>query len=384
MENDGGYYAIKGFAYQIDKAILEILNSEDTSTPIGIERIQDIDANSFVIQVKYKETARFSPSQIKEPVLQLFEEFSSNRTNKYILYAYFQDQNGYEPTISLDQLNLFLGLRASSFNDQFKLDFLKSFKLQFAPEFQRQFLDILNRLQTAGLINNYDEGIFYYSRIVYHIQSIVISSPSSIQRFCSKEDIFRLIREGRKIVFDSALRQYQGEEAYFRLIKSKFIKPKTNQQNYIFFGNIQDPENLGKIIFDILDKYHHRATWDLKPPIFIIEDIYIEKVKRYLIACHKKINDGYEHIEFNHALFFEEAIINRNKVGTRAGDKLEKISFCTRILSKSKFEGINLTDLKIKPHMVYYFDCHYFKPFEDLPSFKIERLCSDQIVSLFS
>ena len=67
---DGGYYAIKGFAFQIDKAILEILDADD-STQVKIEEIQDINSENFVIQVKYKEKARFTPSKIKEPVLQL-------------------------------------------------------------------------------------------------------------------------------------------------------------------------------------------------------------------------------------------------------------------------------------------------------------------------
>ena len=35
---DGGYYAIKGFEYQIDKNILEILKETDVNKPVNIEQ----------------------------------------------------------------------------------------------------------------------------------------------------------------------------------------------------------------------------------------------------------------------------------------------------------------------------------------------------------
>lgn len=42
--NDGGYYAIKGFLYQFDNAILEIMDNPDKE--VGIEHIQDINCDN--------------------------------------------------------------------------------------------------------------------------------------------------------------------------------------------------------------------------------------------------------------------------------------------------------------------------------------------------
>lgn len=42
---DGGYYAIKGFSFQIDKTILELFNAIDENQTTNIEQIQDINAN---------------------------------------------------------------------------------------------------------------------------------------------------------------------------------------------------------------------------------------------------------------------------------------------------------------------------------------------------
>ena len=55
---DGGYYAIKGFDYQIDKTILEVLKQPNGDEEVAIEQIQDINTNSYVIQDKYKETKK--------------------------------------------------------------------------------------------------------------------------------------------------------------------------------------------------------------------------------------------------------------------------------------------------------------------------------------
>jgi len=75
---DGDYYAIKGFEYQIDKTLLKILNTKEDDRKINIENIQDIDSNDFVMQIKYKETQSYPSNKIKEPVLQLIEEFKNN------------------------------------------------------------------------------------------------------------------------------------------------------------------------------------------------------------------------------------------------------------------------------------------------------------------
>ena len=79
---DGGYYAIKGFEYQIDKTILEILKGDDETT-ICLEQIQDINSDNYVMQVKYKETQKYTPSKIRNPVIQLMEEVFANIVLKF-------------------------------------------------------------------------------------------------------------------------------------------------------------------------------------------------------------------------------------------------------------------------------------------------------------
>lgn len=90
-QEDGGYYAIKGFLFQYDKSILELLSSED-ETPIFLERIQDIDYDNYVLQVKHKETAKFTNAKVREPIIKLLDLFVLDQTKKFCLYAHFKDQ----------------------------------------------------------------------------------------------------------------------------------------------------------------------------------------------------------------------------------------------------------------------------------------------------
>ncbi|MGS0749011.1 hypothetical protein [Halpernia sp. GG3] len=132
---DGGYYAIKGFEYQIDKSILEVLSCSNVDEEIFIEQIQDINTNSFVIQVKYKEASKLVPSRIREPIIQLINEFIKDSNKYYILYCYFYDLNGYSDNVDLNFLNTILGIEREKYTPKSKNEFLLKFKLIFSETF---------------------------------------------------------------------------------------------------------------------------------------------------------------------------------------------------------------------------------------------------------
>ncbi|MFC1451081.1 hypothetical protein ABXK36_35330, partial [Bacillus cereus] len=68
QDRDGGYYAIKGFIYQFDITMIEILKNKDMD--IFVEFQQDLNYEDYVIQVKHKETQNFSIGKLKNAILQ--------------------------------------------------------------------------------------------------------------------------------------------------------------------------------------------------------------------------------------------------------------------------------------------------------------------------
>ena len=92
---------IKGFLYQFNKSLFEILecDNQDIVTVEGM--IEDIDILNddkiTAIQCKYHESSSFSISNLMNPFLELFVEYCKNReigrNVKYILYEYFPDND---------------------------------------------------------------------------------------------------------------------------------------------------------------------------------------------------------------------------------------------------------------------------------------------------
>lgn len=340
---DGGYYAIKGFEYQIDKTLIEVLTARDHESVICLEQIQDINTDDFVMQVKYKESAKLIPSVIRNPIVQLISEYNSVPTKNYILYCYFGDTNGYSETVDIDFLNEILGSESKKFDTPTKEQFLTKFKLCFSEDFQTQFLDVLSKLQGLGYCNTKEEAIYYYSILEDYLRKKVVNHPPAdmANRKVTKNEILEYLESGRKIIFTSAFKEYKGEQAYLRLVKSKFKKPVKNQNTIIVLGSVkEDTVDLGNLIHQIIKKHYSRATYDVKPIMFVISDDKVQHVKRILIKEKSFFNDGYESISFCQDLFFSGPIINRKKSGTRVNDSLSRSSFYSRVISKSSFDTI--------------------------------------------
>jgi len=348
---DGGYYAIKGFEYQIDKSVLEVLSANDVNQEISIEQIQDINTDSFVMQIKYKEATKLTPSVIRKPITQLINEYNNDPSKEYILYCYFSDTNGYSSTVDSIYLDDILGKESSNYSAQNKNQFLSKFKLVFSETFHNQFQSTLVKFQEFDFCSSKDEALYYYSIVTDYIRKKVVNNPpSQLQnRKVTKKEVSEYLANGRKIVFTSAFKEYQGEQAYFRLLKGRFKKPIKNQQTFILLGVVEETtsSSIASMVYGLITKHYQRATYDIKPLNFVIPNNRIEDVKKYLIKEESLFNDGFESIQFSEKLFLSSPVINRRMSGKRVSNSLSKSSFYSRILSKSTLD--TLTELDDNP-----------------------------------
>jgi hypothetical protein len=386
---DGGYYAIKGFEFQIDKTILLLLESSDGDNYVNIEQIQDIDSSDFVMQVKYKETQKFTPSKVKVPIIQLLNEYVSYPKKTHYLYCYFNDLNGYEhivnedKMISVEGLDRILGNKKDSFSESDKADFVKNFRLVFSPDFQEQFMKVISILKSLSFVGNSDdEAIFYYANIATFLRKLVVESSRTSDRKCTKNQLLDYLKSGQKLVFNTSFKEYKGEAEYLKFIKQNVPKPARDRDNFIFIGKLKvDPTvSLGKMIIDILDKYYTRARRDIKPITFILEDESVLPVKEALLLADLNFNDGYESIIFNKSLFSQRPIKNvRALPNRRSSESLSKISFKVRLLSLSTFKSIE--EHSLIPQMIYSFDGAENDEFPSASFIRINGLTTKQIIN---
>jgi hypothetical protein len=318
---DGGYYAIKGFEYQIDKTLYEVLSNTDVDLVICLEQIQDINTDDFVMQIKYKEATTLTPSVIRKPIIQLINEFNSDPAKNYILYCFFGDLNGYSDSVDIDYLDEILGVESINYDATLKNEFLAKFKLCFSEDFQSQFLSVLNKLQDLDYCNSKEEAIYYYSILEDYLRKKVVNHPPAdmANRKVTKKEILEYLGSGRKIIFTSAFKEFKGEQAYFRFVKSKFNKPiKTHNTIFVLGSIAEDAVDLGNMIHQMIKKHYTKATYDVKPLIFVVPDNKVEEVKKTLIQEESVFNDGFESIKFSETLFFSKPIINRKTTASKA------------------------------------------------------------------
>jgi len=90
---------IKGYLYQFNKSILEIMKLDDDDEVVLEGTIEDIDilspTSTTTIQCKYHEDKKFLMSSVAEPILEMLcnycEAVYIGKNTKYILYAFFND-----------------------------------------------------------------------------------------------------------------------------------------------------------------------------------------------------------------------------------------------------------------------------------------------------
>ena len=105
---------IKGYFYQFDKSILEILEQSNETDMVTIEGVEDIDIENSdernFIQCKYYEKTDFDNSIIRKPIQLMFRHYLENRTDPkdknftYRLYGYYN--KGHEKLLELTTENL--------------------------------------------------------------------------------------------------------------------------------------------------------------------------------------------------------------------------------------------------------------------------------------
>lgn len=393
----GGYYALKGFAYQIDKAILEIIKPEN-SEQVDIEKIQDISSQHYVLQVKYKETQNYSNSKVKEPILQLVEEFILDPSKEYRLYCYFKDKQSSALKLNMGMLNdiltpidgsssksLKINQRIQNLAEDKKEEFLNKFKIIYAPEFQEQFIEVLNNIgDLSGGQPDLDLAVLYYSWIYSYIVQKVTESPNGSS--VNKQEIVELIKSGKKMVFDSCYEAFLGHEKYVQLVKNKFVRLNFKKENFVFIGHIDQNEAVSVFGFiqGITDSYFDKATYDIRPLNFVVSDNIRDELLRSLCGSGELFNEGYESISFNPKIFSSDHLYTKKATGVKrkATETLDKISFRFRLISSSTYQSF-ADQITLSPDMVYLLGSH-LDSYPDIPSIKIEGLDTKELLELFT
>lgn len=302
---DGGYYAIKGFEFQIDKTIITLLNA-DNDSQVYLEQIQDINTDNFVMQVKYKEAQKYTPAKIKEPVIQLIEEYKKEPTKNYYLYCYFNNVDQEKRTFTKVKLDGVLGNKKNNFSQKIKNDFCSKFELHFSKTFQEQFVQAVSGIKDASSCSSFDEALIFYGNIANHLRKIVVNNTMIKNRICTKSEILEIITNNRKTVFDSAYRIYKGKDQYLAEIKKRhFTYRNIDYWERFVVVELNGSENISNIksaVLDVKNKFYKKLARGIKsgaPYVYLmnISKEKLKKLKEELISENNSIKDGYDFMD---------------------------------------------------------------------------------------
>ena len=241
MEEEGGYYAIKGFSYQYIVSLIEMLNCKDENKVFSFEQFQDFNDNELIYQMKYKETQHFTNSKIKEPTIKLFSEYLETKKD-YVLYVYFPDRTDetllFNTTNDLDKvlLNCKIDKKEYNFTEKQKNEFINHFKVVFSKDYIDKSNELIELISKIMNVSKEIAEIYYFSLITYIINIIINNIPK--KRNCTKKELVTyLANSSAKIFHDYSLKFY-GKERYLKSIKKEyFFEKNINNHNRLFIIN---------------------------------------------------------------------------------------------------------------------------------------------------
>lgn len=305
-EEDGGFIALRGFAFQFDKALLEIL--KNPSDRYQIENIQDYNFKDHAVQVKYCATD-YSKSQrkaqIKGFIIKLLKAFSSDTSKKYCIYAYYKGVS--EEIVKLTPLELddYLGKEKGKFTDELKQNFIANFKIIFAPDFKEQFNQIIENIKIQYGCST-DHAICYHAIMVSYLERLVIKykRDEAAQRSCIKKDFDKLLSKQQEMIFRTGYQHILDTSKYHSILRKRYFNRRLfspKERLFIIEPNpMWDSYEIEHILLTLAQKWtnNHLAKTpnnERCSPAFLVrtEENNLIDLKQLLYQNGQHFKDGY-------------------------------------------------------------------------------------------
>lgn len=328
-------YTIKGFIYQFNKTIIEILSASPDSV-ITIEGvIEDIDIaepHSIVaIQCKYHETKdKFTLSAIYKPLLQMMDHYHKNQSIniRYVLFSHFPDRNDANSIkitkadleSAIDSKNTDYQAITARLKNNIDLDkFLAQFSSLPGPAFDDLAKSAHQLLESAGFDCD-DVDVLAYPNAVSIIADLSIKH-SAADRQITKTEFVEKLKSIRKTTVSRWTMALKSKK---RILEERKKQLKSNlDQNtrlrHVLVNSTSFPDYAtGIVLFinDFLDKYHFKPA-HISTPVFCLNttESDLKDVHRRLVAKGVIATDGFEAGVFHEDRFFRDPLIKKERGG---------------------------------------------------------------------
>lgn len=268
---EGAYYAIKGYLYQWNHNIHDILKNQ--SQTFSIEVHQDYEFDKIIIQVKYKASCTFSWAKVKKPIIKLFQEFNIDNIKKIILLCHFNNKKTGTNKLSIEKLKEFLG--DNTYDTNLVSAFVDLFEIQFSEDLYTIEEKTLLKLKETFKLQEDSIACLYHARILSQLIHLTIEKQAQ-SREIDFSTIENIISQDTKDVFYSFYYKYLGEEKYKKFLKRQYFTnsssniPKHNRLIVIHCNDYSHQTDLIEIAEKFYNKYFKEYGQVIKSPSPII------------------------------------------------------------------------------------------------------------------
>ncbi|WP_254433814.1 DUF4297 family anti-phage-associated protein [Acinetobacter sp. Marseille-Q1618] len=274
---------IRGYLYQFDYTILQILNHEHEHATFTVEGIEDIDieqlgSETVAIQCKYYEKSDFTPSKIKEAIVWMVRDFSkrvqeSQSLIQYKLFGHYksgQDKIQYPIDITYLKDSLLTSKTQEkedrpsvitkiyedlNLNDKDLELFLSKLTLDIdGLTLDQQHTCIQKKLTELNICSSNDAD-FFYAKSIYIIRNLA-KNQLEVERKITKSKFIDDLKNSKRMIFDCWYLEKVTLDKYCKSIRKKYFNDTQSKYNRFF---LIDTASIGFFdLKDLLKKISHK------------------------------------------------------------------------------------------------------------------------------
>jgi hypothetical protein len=230
---------IKGYFYQFDHYILQLLRLSNATDSVCIEGVEDVDISTadetVAIQCKYYTGTEYNHSVIAKPICLMLKHFVDKQNEnecefKYVLYGYYK--SGQDKLPNNIDLSFFRDkfltssthkiLNGLDLGDDHINEFLKNLTVNInALSYEEQERQVINILKVQFNCSDFEAEYCYYSNALHEVRSLATNMIENMRNITKADFLSRINK--KDIIFNSWLREKKGIEKYCKAIRKEFF-----------------------------------------------------------------------------------------------------------------------------------------------------------------
>lgn len=302
---------IKGFIYQFNKTILEILDSPKATIHVEgiVEDVDKYEADNSItaIQCKYHESSeKFILSLIYKPIILMIKTFLMRPHDNisFVLFIHIPSEEERDQKLTIEELDQILktqGQKLRSIIDALNLDnfdkkkFIDHLIIRFGKSIEELEEEIKSKIESFDRFKAFDVEGLIYPNLIAEIQRISTIRDNDSRKI-TKQELFEFIEKQSKAVVNKWTLMTRSRNTLLKKIRDDLrteMNPNSLSRCFIFKGfNGEEVDRIAHFINSYVGKYLKKPSHKPASFVFDIEEEKFKELVSLLYDQEIEVNDG--------------------------------------------------------------------------------------------